>query len=90
MTTSPPWSPTTGGIHIATADTRQGGAISLPLHIWQAGGPTLAAPPPAPQVVAPPVAPAPDMPATGGGLATVAAGMLLVALGLTRRRRRLV
>ena len=81
-----------GRIHIATADTRQGGAISLPLHIRQASGPTLdAAPAPAPAVT-PPAAPAPPpaLPATGGGLATVGAGALLVAVGLTRRRRRLI
>ncbi|MBW3657099.1 MAG: hypothetical protein KY457_00560 [Actinobacteria bacterium] len=84
-----------GLIHIAVSDTRQGGAVALPLHIRQVGGPDLsAAPPPAPTTTRPAPAPEPDagpaLPTTGGGAATFAIGALLIAFGLTRRPRRQV
>ncbi|MBW3620815.1 MAG: hypothetical protein KY461_11260 [Actinobacteria bacterium] len=83
-----------GDIHIAVSDTRQGGAVSLPLHIFQVGGPDLSAAPPAAPSVTPPAppAPAPDpgpsLPTTGDGAVMLGLGLLLVALGLTRRPRR--
>lgn len=77
-----------GEIHIAVSDTRQGGAVALPLHIWQVGGPTLdAAPPPAP-APEPVPEPGPALPATGAGLAAIGLGTLLVAAGARRPRRR--
>jgi hypothetical protein len=41
-----------GMVHVAVSDTREGGAISLPLHIRQTGGPTLGTPDSAPEQAA--------------------------------------
>lgn len=77
-----------GFAHVAVSDTRQGGAVALPLHIRQTGGPTLDAAPtppapvPAPQPPAP--APTPPLPTTGGGLA-ILAGLALAGAALRRR-----
>lgn len=80
-----------GDIHIAVSDTRQGGAVALPLHIRQVGGPNLAAAPPATSPAAPPApgaeTPGPSLPTTGDGAVMVGLGLVLVAFGLTRRRR---
>lgn len=84
-----------GSLHVAVSDTRQGGAVALPLHIRQTAGPTLdAAPAPAPSPApvpapAPEPAPAPGgspLPATGGGLALLAAAVLGGAAAVRRRR----
>jgi len=79
-----------GFTHVAVSDTRQGGAVALPLHIRQTGGPTLDAAPTPPAPVPPP-APAPEpapepapLPTTGGGLA-ILAGLALAGAALRRR-----
>ncbi len=86
-----------GNLHVAVSDTRQGGAVSLPLHIRQVGGPTLTAPAPTEPEPEPTPDPTPDtddgdtdsgggsLPATGGGLGALA---VVVALAGVRRRTR--
>ena len=88
-----------GALNVAVSDTRQGGAVALPLHIRQTAGPTLDAAPapeptpaPAPEPT-PTAAPAPEpqdpagipLPATGGGVGIAALG--LAVLAMARRRR---
>jgi hypothetical protein len=78
-----------GTAHVAVSDTRKGGAVALPLHIRQTGGPTLDVAPSAPDPVDPPQPPAPDpstpMPTTGGGMA-ILAGLALAGAALRRSR----
>jgi hypothetical protein len=78
-----------GFAHVAVSDTRQGGAVALPLHIRQTAGPTLDAAPTPPAPVPPPApapepAPANPLPTTGGGLA-ILAGLALAGAALRRR-----
>ena len=77
-----------GFAHVAVSDTRQGGAVALPLHIRQTAGPTLDAAPTPPAPVPPPQPPAPapttPLPTTGGGLA-ILAGLALAGAALRRR-----
>lgn len=83
-----------GEIHISVSDTRQGGAVALPLHIRQVGGPPLTDGATPPSTTSPPQpAPEPEdrgaMPATGGGLALAGIGLLsLAGIGSWARRRR--
>ena len=75
-----------GVVHVAVSDTRQGGAVALPLHVRQVGGPTLDAPPEAPGQVAPPQAPDEPTPSTGGGAALAGLGALALLASVLRRR----
>jgi len=75
-----------GFIHVAVSDTRQGGAIALPLHIRQVSGATLDGAPDPVQTDPPQPAPEPDpLPATGAGLALLGLGLALTASALRRR-----
>jgi hypothetical protein len=79
-----------GDVHVAVSDTRQGGAVSLPLHIRQVAGAGLDGPVAAGPEVDPPTAPStdgPGLPATGGGLALLGLGAVALAGGLRGRRR---
>lgn len=78
-----------GSVHIAMADTRQGGGIALPLHIRQIDGPRLnAVPPPAPRTT--PLAPVVSAAASedrGGAIGPWwLLSLLLIALAGRRRR----
>jgi hypothetical protein len=48
-----------GLLHVAVSDTRQGGAVALPLHVRQVGGPSLG-PPEVPPVDPPDAQPSPE------------------------------
>ena len=83
-----------GRIHVAVSDTRQGGAVALPLHIRQTSGVRLDGVQPVPEgggeptpAPAPAPAPAPpSLPTTGGG-ALAAALLAFGASRLVARRR---
>ncbi|MBW3620627.1 MAG: glycoside hydrolase, partial [Actinobacteria bacterium] len=76
---------------VSVSDTRQGGSVALPLAVRQVSGPSLraAVAPAVPAEAAEPTAAdagASPLPTTGGGLAL--AGLGLVGLAATARRRR--
>ena len=71
-----------GSVHIAVSDTRQGGAVALPLHIRQVGGPKLDG-----SIAVAPAAPARAQGQSAGGAASPLALALLLWLAGTAGRR---
>lgn len=90
-----------GQLHVAVSDTRRGGAVALPLHVRQTGGPGLVAPAPGaeePTTGEPAGAPdtgdggaapgdGPSLPATGGGIGLAVVGLAGIAVATRRRHR---